>query len=147
LRASTRTVLMMHRNAQSKAVLGQRYMAILFDERKGTLEMVEQPEAGQKQDALFGKVGGNGGAGADGGDGAAPAGDAPAPNSLLERKLEEGVKIVSFHGGKAFDDLYYVNYYPNGMCEGYEIEIGDDENRTARIKVDAVTGRAKVKRD
>ena len=151
LRASTRTVLMMHRNAQSKAVLGQRYMAILFDERKGTLEMVEQPEAGQKQDALFGNVGGSGGPAAPepgpAGDGEAPAGETPAPRALLERKLEEGVKIVSFHGGKALDDLYFVNYYPNGMCEGYEVEIGDDENRTARIKVDAVTGRAKVERE
>ena len=42
LRNSTRLVMMMHRNAQSKAVLGQRYMAILFDEVKGTLELVDQ---------------------------------------------------------------------------------------------------------
>ena len=45
------------------------------------------------------------------------------------------------------DELYYVNYYPNGMCEAYEIEIGDDENHVARIKVDAVTGKAKVERE
>ena len=62
-------------------------------------------------------------------------------------KLEDGVKIRSFRGGQEFDELYYVNYYPNGMCEAYEIEIGDDENHVARIKVDAVTGKAKVERE
>ena len=52
-----------------------------------------------------------------------------------------------FRGGRAIDDLYYVNYFPNGMCEAYEIKIGDDENRTARIQVDPVTGKAKVERE
>ena len=148
LRNSTRTVLMMHRHAQSKAVLGQRYMAVLFDQVKGTLEMVDQGQPGVKKDAFFGEVGGKGptppgeGAVVTGAD--APAAmDAQAP-PLLVRKLEEGVKILSFRGGKSIDDLYFVNYYPNGMCEAYEIQIGDEENRTATIKVDAITGNAKV---
>jgi len=150
LRNSTRTVLMMHRHAQSKAVLGQRYMAILFDELKGTLEMVDQGQPGVKKDAFFGEVGGKGpapsgdGSVVTGGD--APAMDAQAP-PLLVRKLEEGVKILSFRGGKSIDDLYFVNYYPNGMCEAYEIQIGDEENRTTTIQVDAITGKAKVTRE
>ena len=153
LRASVRTVMMMHRHAQSKAVLGQRYMALLFDERKGTLELAEQPEAGEQKDVLFGNVGGGGGAAAPGPEAAAgateddPGAAAPAPQSMLVRSLEEGVKIVSFEGGRAFDDIYYVSYFPNGMCDAYEIELGDDENRTAKIKVDAVTGKAKVERE
>lgn len=151
LRNSTRTVLMMHRNAQAKAVLGQCYMALLFDQRKSTLEMVTQPQAGEKKDAFFeegiggGGSGGTMGAVATGAD--APAAGGAAPQALLERKLEEGVRIVSFRGGKELDELYYVNYYPNGMCEAYEVVLGDDENRTARIRVDAVTGRAKVARE
>ena len=151
LRNSTRTVLMMHRHAQSKAVLGQHYMAILFDEIKGTLEMVDQGQPGVKKDSFFGEVGGKGpttpgeGAVVTGAD--APAGmEAQAP-PLLVRKLEEGVKILSFRGGKSIDDLYFVNYYPNGMCEAYEIQIGDEENRTTTIKVDAITGKAKVTRE
>ncbi len=103
LRASTRTVLMMHRNAQSKAVLGQRYMAILFDQRKGTLEMVEQPQAGETKDAFFGEVGGSGGGGTMGPDGHSedsPAADSAGPLPLLLRQLEEGVQILSFRGGQ-----------------------------------------------
>lgn len=146
LRASTRLVLAMHRNAQSKAVLGQRYAAILFDEVKGTLELVDQGQAGQKKDSFFENVGGRGGTmGAVVGGGAAPA-EAAAPQPLFVRKLEPGVKILSFKGGRSIDGIYYVSYFPNGMCDAYEIEIGDDENRTVRIAVDAVTGKAKVKK-
>jgi prepilin-type N-terminal cleavage/methylation domain-containing protein len=132
LRASTRLALGMHRNAQTKAVLGQRYVAILFDEVKGTLELVDQGQTGQKKDAFFEDVGGGS--------------EAPVPQSMLVRKLEEGVKIVSFEGGKEVDGIYYVRYYPNGMCDAFELELGDDENRSARIKVDAVTGKAKVEK-
>ena len=152
LRTSTRLVLGMHRNAQTKAVLGQRYMAILFDERKGTLELVEQGKPERKQDVFFGELGGGGGkmgevsTGGESPD-AAPGAAAAAPTSQQVRKLEDGVKIRSFRGGQEFDELYYVNYYPNGMCEAYEIEIGDDENHVVRIKVDAVTGKAKVERE
>jgi len=146
LRASVRAVLTLHRNAQSKAVLGQRYMAILFDERKGTLEMVDQGQPGRKTDSFFGEVGGPAAGAADGG-GEASADPKVSMQSVLVRKLEEGVTIRSFRGGQAIEDLYYVSYYPNGMCEAYEIEIGDEENRTARIRVDPVTGKAKVKRE
>ena len=143
LRNSTRTVLMAHRNAQSKAVLGQRYTAILFDEIKGTLELVEQGQPEAKKDGFFGEVGGGMGAVATGGAPAAPPPDAE-PESILVRKLEDGVNILSFRGGQNVDDLHFVNYYPNGMCQAYELEIGDGEGRTARIQVDPVTGRVKV---
>ena len=147
LRNSTRLVLAMHRQAQVKAVLGQRYMAILFDQRKGTLELAEQGQPERKQDMFFGELDGGGmGQVATGADPAAdPAG--PAPTSQQVRKLEDGVQILAFRGGQEIDELYYVNYYPNGRCEGYEIEIGDEESRRARIKVDPVTGKAKVQRE
>lgn len=155
LRNSTRTVLMVHRHAQSKAVLGQRYMAVLFDERKGTLELVDQGQPGAKKDAFFGSVGGGGvpaggtmGALASGGAPLADMGESmPSPDSVLARKLEDGVKILAFRGGREFDGIHYVSYFPNGMCEAYEIRIGDGESRNSRIQVDAVTGRAKVERE
>ena len=146
LRNSTRLGLAMHRQAQVKAVLGQRYMAILFDERKNTLELAEQGQPERKTDAFFGELDGGGmGEVATGADAAAPAG--PAPVSQQVRKLEDGVKILAFRGGQEIDEIYFVNYYPNGRCESYEIEIGDDENRRARIQVDPITGKAKVARE
>ena len=151
LRTSTRLVLGMHRNAQTKAVLGQRYMAILFDQRKGTLELVEQGAPERKKDEFFGELDGGGNAGqgqvfsgSDGSEGTGAAAPAEQTSSQLVRTLEDGVKILAFDGGKEIEDLYYVSYYPNGMCDGYQIEIGDSENRTATITVDPVTGKAKV---
>jgi hypothetical protein len=145
-------VLTVHRAAQAKAVLGQRYVVVLFDQRKGTLELAEQGSPGAKKDAFFGAVGGGAppggvmGAVATGADAPAEA-EASVPKPVLLRKLEEGVKILSFRGGNVIDELFYVNYYPNGMCEAFEIRIGDSENRSARIQVDAVTGKAKVTRE
>ncbi len=147
LRMSTRTVTMMHRNAQSKAVLGQRYMALLFDEVKGTLELVDQGQPGEKKDAFFGDVGssGSGAMGEEVSGGGEPPADGPTPTQV--RELQDGVKILSFRGGKEFDGIYYVSYYPNGMCDAYTIEIGDEENRKMSIQIDAVTGKATVKRE
>ncbi|HPJ57431.1 MAG TPA: type II secretion system protein [Kiritimatiellia bacterium] len=152
LRNSQRTLLMVHRNAQAKAVLGQRYMAVLFDEVKGTIELVDQGQPGAKKDAFFGSVGG--GVPAGGTMGVMASGGPPAPeeappalNQVMTRSLEDGVKILSFRGGNEMDGIHYVSYYPNGMCEGYEVSIGDGESRNARIRVDAVTGKARVERE
>ncbi len=136
LRNSQRTLLMVHRNAQAKAVLGQRYMAVLFDKVKGTIELVDQGQPGARKDAFFGSVGGG-----------APEEAPPALNQVMTRSLEDGVKILSFRGGNEMDGIHYVSYYPNGMCEGYEVSIGDGESRNARIRVDAVTGKARAERE
>ncbi len=151
LRNSTRMILMMHRNAQAKAVLGQRYTAMLFDEVKNTIEMVDQGQPGSHRDSFFGSVGGGAqpggvmGATVTGGD--YESGSPPPPESLLVRKLEDGVSIQNFRGGRQIDGIHFISYYPNGMCEGYEIRIGDGEQRNASIRVDAVTGRATVRRE
>jgi len=145
LRNSTRAVLGMHRNAQAKAVLGQRYMAVLFDARKGTMELVDQGQPGDRKDAFFSDL--NGGAEPAAESAAGEGGEAAAATAVLARKLEDGVKFVSFRGGQEIDEIHFVSYYPNGMCEAYDVTIGDDENRTAQIHVDAVTGKAKVERE
>lgn len=144
LRVSTRTVLLMHRHAQAKAVLGQRYMALLVDARKNTLELVDQGEPAPKKDAFFGAAGTGAGMGAVVSGGGGETAAAPVVSSLLERKLEENVTIVSFRGGRDISELYYVTYYPNGMGDPYTITLADNENRTTTIRVDGVTGKAKV---
>lgn len=156
LRTSMRMVLAMHRNAQSKAVLGQAYTALLFDVKKGTVELVEQGGGVNKTDAFFGNL--ETGAASDGGMGsvttgaeAASAGngggdgeEGVAPVSFALRRLEDTVRFESFKGGKEIDDLFYVNYYPNGMCEGYRVTLGDEEGRRRTMTVNAITGKAKV---
>lgn len=154
LRTSTRMVLAMHRNAQSKAVLGQEYTALLFDVRKGTVELVEQSGARQMQDSFFGEIGGSGGgmgsvmsgsdfAGGSGDIGGGEGGD--AVSSFALRRLEDTVSFESFRGGKEIDELFYVSYYPSGRCEGYTVTLADGEGRRRTVTVDPITGKAKVK--
>ena len=149
IRTSTRMVLAMHRNAQSKAVLGQEYTALLFDVRKGTVELVEQSGPRKMQDSFFGEIGGSGGgmgsvmSGSDfSGDG---GGDREAVSSFALRKLEDTVSFESFQGGKEIDELFYVSYYPSGRCEGYTVVLSDGEGRRRSVTVDPITGKAKVK--
>ena len=151
LRTSVRMVLAMHRNAQSKAVLGQEYTALLFDVRKGTVELVEQSGARQMQDSFFGEIGGSGGgmgsvmSGSDFAGDDSSDGDDAAVSSFALRKLENTVSFESFRGGKEIDELFYVSYYPSGRCEGYTVTLADGEGRRRSVTVDPVTGKAKVK--
>lgn len=154
LRTSVRMVLAMHRNAQSKAVLGQEYTALLFDVRKGTVELVEQSGARRMQDSFFGEIGGGGGGGMGsvmsgsdfaGGGGGDADGDGAAVSSFALRRLEDTVSFESFSGGREIDELFYVSYYPSGRCEGYTVTLADGEGRRRSVTVDPVTGKAKVK--
>ena len=151
LRTSVRMVLAMHRNAQAKAVLGQEYTALLFDVRKGTVELVEQSGARLMQDSFFGEIGGSGGgmgsvmSGADFADGGGSEGGEAEVSSFALRKLEDTVSFESFRGGKEIDELFYVSYYPSGRCEGYTVTLADGEGRRRSVTVDPITGKAKVK--
>ena len=153
LRTSVRMVLAMHRNAQSKAVLGQEYTALLFDVRKGTVELVEQSGPRTMQDSFFGEIGGSGGgmgsvmSGSDfaGADGGGSGGGEEEVSSFALRRLEDTVSFESFLGGKEIDELFYVSYYPSGRCEGYTVTLADGEGRRRSVTVDPITGKAKVK--
>lgn len=150
LRTSVRMVLAMHRNAQSKAVLGQEYTALLFDVRKGTVELVEQSGPRKMQDSFFGEIGGGGtgsvmsGSDFAGGDGGGDGGGGPEVSSFALRRLEDTVSFESFQGGKEIDELFYVSYYPSGRCEGYTVTLADGEGRRRSVTVDPITGKAKV---
>lgn len=154
LRTSARTVVSTHRAAQTKAILSQTYISILYDTRLGTIETIEQAAAEEKEDAFFGKIDTSGlnslrigSSSPSDRDAAAADGTSPAPSKVSERKLESDVKIESFNGGLEIDDIHYIQYYPNGMCQKYELVLVDDENRRSRIKVDPITGKATVTRE
>lgn len=145
LRTSVRMVLSMHRQAQSKAVLGQQYVSLLFDLRKGTVEMVEQSRAGDMKDAFFESIGSDAPA-ASSGD-ASGSSDTTAVSSAIVRKLEDAVTFTAFSGGSEIDDIHYVTYYPNGMCDGWTVHLADDDSRAKSVRIDPVTAKAKVSDD
>ena len=141
LRQSARTVESMHRQAKARAVLDQSHAALFFDAVKGTVELVVLQENGGGHDVFFGDAP-VAAAGGTGGDAAEGDGEGTVKTqSELTMTLEEGVKIEDFRGGSEVDEVYYVQYFPSGMCQEWSLHLGDEEGRRMSISVDPVTGK------
>lgn len=151
LRTSARAVVMSHRYARGTAVLKQVEVAILYDVKKNTIEIVSvtDPAAARDHDQAaeeraraaedLARVTGGGAEPTP-----RPAG---AVASELVRRVAEGVRIVNFESEKVEqekDGIYWVNYYRNGMCDPYSLELRDEYNKAAVITVDPLSGKAKV---
>ena len=79
----------------------------------------------------------------DGGDTVSPGG----VQSELVRSLDEGVNISEVdtsEGGQEIDGIYWVNFFPNGMCEKHTIHLRDNKNKVAILRVDPLSGRAEA---
>ena len=133
----------MHRQAKARAVLDQSYAALFFDAVKGTVELVVLQESGGGHDVFFGDApAGGASAGGTGGDAAEGNGEGTVKTqSELTMTLEEGVKIEDFRGGSEVDEVYFVQYFPSGMCQEWSLHLGDEEGRRMSISVDPVTGK------
>lgn len=152
LRTSARTVIMMHRHARSMAVLGQKHIAVLFDAKKGELETVNVggSSATESRSRFLDDRDRRTTASVDAAaatDAAAPAADLPAITTELIRPLAEGVTISRFESEKSgaeIDALYWINYYPNGMCDKFELTLRDAYGKQADVTVDNLSGKVKV---
>ncbi len=161
LRDSVRTIVRIHRFARSTSVLDQKASALLFDIEKNTVTLLSLPENGggadragfldqmNTKDSIFDdnpvddeteeKV-------QDGEDGST---EKDSIEELLECPLAEGIKIVDFESKIAdqeIEGIYWVNYFPNGMCDPYKIRVaGADGKKFATIEVDSISGQVEVK--
>lgn len=150
LRTASRMVLMSHKYARSTAVLRQVPMAILIDKEAGELEIIEMkspPGASERDkfldarqdrdvDAALGTK--------------APADEEaqPAITTEILRKLGREVKIESFQserGGQEHRGVFWILYHPNGMSDGFDLELSDGSNRRATITSDAISGKVEAK--
>jgi type II secretory pathway pseudopilin PulG len=155
LRTSARAVVMSHRYARGMAVLKQVDVAVLYDAKKNTIEIVSVTDtvAARHHDQVSEARAQQAEAVAN----ASPDGAAqPAPQtaggvlSELVRPLADGVHISHFESDKVEqekDGIYWVNYYRNGMCDPYSIEIQDEYHKSAVVTVDPLSGKAKVEYD
>ncbi|MBU0676505.1 MAG: prepilin-type N-terminal cleavage/methylation domain-containing protein [Verrucomicrobia bacterium] len=142
LRTSVRTVVMASRYARSTAVLKQKQAAILFDIKAQSLEVVSvEPEAGSADRDMFRDLRGQG-----------PGGDSEEEGKMLvtrelKRPLEDGIKITEFDAGdteQVLDGIYWISFYPNGVCDDFALRLSDDKGSSVRIEVDHLSGSAKV---
>lgn len=142
LRAATRQVVMTAKYSRSMAVLKQRYMAVLFDRVSGSIEVVSLADrasmAGRNQFLSE----------RDQPAGTSSENAAAAPiTSELRKPLPADIRIDSFQSsgsGQVLDDVYWINYYPNGMSDGFEVVLADKTGKRARVAIDGMSGDAKV---
>lgn len=151
LRTASRTVLMSHKYARSTAVLRQVPMAILIDKEHSELEIIEMRSAsGSSERDKFLDARQNRDVDAALGA-AAPAEEqkaAPAITTDVFRELGRDVKIESFQserGGQEYRGVFWIMYHPNGMSDGFELELSDGSNRRATITSDAISGKVAAK--
>jgi prepilin-type N-terminal cleavage/methylation domain-containing protein len=146
LRSSVRTVLMTAKYARSMSVLSQKPMALLLDKVEGELEVVALADRGslsdrgrflddrsmRKEDALLGKE--------------KEASDIQIGSELVKR-LAADVRIEAFESAQAereIEGIHWVNFYPNGMCEGFLVKLLDKDGRSAVIEMEGISGALKV---
>ncbi|MFH0878286.1 MAG: type II secretion system protein [Lentisphaerota bacterium] len=148
LRTSVRTVVMAHRHARNTAVLGQQQVAILFDTLKNEVEIVavgadsNREKEGQFLDERDQRT--TAALDEEGKPSAEEGAALPAINSMIIRPLADDVNIAGFKCEKKnqeHDGIYWVNYYPNGMCDKYSLELHDKYNKVVSIKVDPLSGK------
>ncbi len=155
LRNSVRTIVRIHRYARNTCVLNSQTAALLFDVERGTITLVVLPDEeterhssefaqrSLRRDSIF--------SGARGLQGDEPGDFEDAGGGIverIERRLEDDVEMVEFNSRieeRDIDGIYWVMYYPNGMCDPYSLRLrGPDGTTYVRIEVDAVSGRIEV---
>ena len=151
LRTSARSVVMSHRYARGMAVLKQVQVAALFDAKKNTIEIVSVTDDSvvTHHDKVFEERDKRAEEEAKAalGEETKPAAPAGGVISELVRPLADGVNIAHFESEKVEqekDGIYWVNYYRNGMCDPYSIELRDEYYKSATVTVDPLSGKAKV---
>lgn len=139
LRSAARQVVMTAKYARSMSVLRQQYMAILFDKQAGSIEVVsiaDRRALAARDRFLDGQA-----------ENTAEETSAKPIRSEIRKPLPSDIKIASFStraNDRAIEDIYWVNYYPNGMAEGFTLELEDRLGKRARVRIDGISGDAKV---
>ena len=69
---------------------------------------------------------------------------------LRARTFPEGVEIADFTcsaEGQEHNGVFWVNYYPNGMCDAHSFAIADARGRKFAVKIDGITGEIHVEQN
>ena len=149
LRTSARTVATVNKYARGMSVLKQKQMALLFDSEQARLELVSivDKTAGNNMEKFLDGHRDSGLLQRSGEEGEEQGPNPYGVESETIKKLAEGVQIIHLKSDAEIpevDGIYYVNYYPNGMCDPFTIELTDDRGKTVTVEVNGATGRAKV---
>lgn len=149
LRTAARTLSMAHKYARNMAVLRQLPMALVLDTEGREVEVLSL----SSRNSLSGRDGFLDGRAEQ----APPSDDPDAPvapalpdiTSELRRSLGKEVQVESVESadGRAVDELkgiFWVNYHPNGMCDGFRVRMSDASGQKVVITAEGISGAAEV---
>ena len=155
LRSAARAVVMTHRYARNMAIMRQRPVAVLVNERRATLEVVlltgrESEELTElaippdENGATFASANATNDADAAAATTNADAVAEDKATSDMLKELPEGISIDSFEcqrpGSDAADAPRVVCYYPSGLSDGFTLRVADARGRSVEITADPLTG-------
>jgi type II secretion system protein H len=153
LRSGARAVVMTHRYARNMAIMRQRPVAILVNERLSTFEVIlltgresetltELARPAGADDMTFAMA-----SVTNDTDTVTTNADAAAEDratSDLLKGLPEGIRMDSFEcqrpGSEEADAPRVIVYYPSGLSDGFTLRIADDRGRSVEITADPLTG-------
>lgn len=138
LRLASRAVITAHRHARATAVLQQSEMVLLIYTERGRVEVLKIEDDSRESEAqafLEGR--------AD-----FTSDDTPTITPEISRDFGDQVHVenIETKGDKneVEDGVYIISYYPNGMSDGFIIQLADKGGRRMRISIDGVSGAAEV---
>ena len=155
LRSGARVVVMTHRYARNMAIMRQRPVAVLVNERRGTFEVVlltgkesenltELTIPADDADATYASM-----TATNDLDTAAAATNADAvaedkATSDMIKGLPDGITIDNFDcdrpGSDEPDAPRVIVYYQSGLSDGFTLRIADERGRNVEITADPLTG-------
>jgi hypothetical protein len=144
LRTASRTISRMARYARSMAIMRETTLTVVLNHE--TMEMflgestkTKTSEADGKldQDVLkrLGYV-------EDGGSGS----DAASIDREVQRALPDQLTVRNFEkewteDDDQYEDLYLINYYPNGQCDWFTLELEDQRGSGVKLENDPISGK------
>lgn len=148
MRTSVRNVVMMHRYARSSAVLEQADIVMFIDTVKGELGVINIGSA--TQDDMDGFLDSRRERTYDLDEEVVEQDPEAKPSVALRlvRELQEGIDVFEFTSDEEAmveDGIYWINYYPNGMCDEYALKLRDENHNIVSIIIDPIAGAAEVK--
>jgi hypothetical protein len=152
LRSAVQTVSMASRLARNKAVLQSKDMAVIFYIENNEIELVSLEAASVPSDQEMFLEGRNHRMVDDLLHDEEALAEAALPSIAAElaRTLPEEVRIVEVEaadGALEDEGAYWVNYYKNGISDGFTVRLIDGDEQTAAVKVDPLSGRVTVDYD
>jgi hypothetical protein len=145
LKTAAREAVVLSRYARNAAILHNRHHVMLFNPEKRTIELLELKRTGFQGGTTDPMAGLESARQVQEQLETAEAGPTyeVKDTGLKSRQLPEGISIEDFTStadDQEQDGVFWVNYYPNGMCDGHGFAIADTRGRRIDVKIDGITG-------